>query len=522
MPRSGQEVLHALRSAHGDLQRTVRSLAEERSRQDQELRQAIQDLDQEIRGLAEHYLPELSRPAIAGTFAEVRDDLLTVLAQLQQSQHSAALGRDLLQGEQESLREQIDATTLQLNDKVRQREELEQQVADALAADSGFQKLSQQLQQAESRLAQNERTLAEVKQESQEKLPPYRQSQLFMYLHRRQFGTPAYASTGLVRRLDRWVAELIDYRQARQSYEFLTLTPGLMEDELARRREDFDRLMLEAQSQQQAVAEQTGLTAVLAAGEEIGAARDALLKKLDEVEQSLAQAEQRVEQLGQQHNEFYERGVDRLQKFIAQLKTELLERRVKETLDPRDDALAAKIVAHTRRVSQLQAHLREQASELRAAETQAGTLGQLVNRFQQSNFDAARSEFADSLQPEQLLAEFAKGQVDRQRLWRRLKSAQSFRPVRHTSFDHSGSMSPDTAMVVGAVFQVLGGALDIAARANSGGSSFGGGGRSRSRSSFPSSSSSHRSSSSSRGSSSFSGRSSSSGNRGGFTTGNGF
>ncbi len=50
----------------------------------------------------------------------------------------------------------------------------------------------------------------------------YEADPLFTYLWKRQFGTAAYASRGLTRVLDRWVANLIGYSGARASYAVLT------------------------------------------------------------------------------------------------------------------------------------------------------------------------------------------------------------------------------------------------------------------------------------------------------------
>ena len=85
--------------------------------------------------------------------------------------------------------------------------------------------------------------MAEIRAEAQEKLPSYDKNRLFRYLLDRDYGKPEYKKKGWTRRLDRWVAKLIDYQGARRSYDFLRVTPELMAAEVARRREQFNVLM---------------------------------------------------------------------------------------------------------------------------------------------------------------------------------------------------------------------------------------------------------------------------------------
>ncbi len=78
--------------------------------------------------------------------------------------------------------------------------------------------------------------------EAAEKLPQYDRSRLFRYLHDRGFGTSEYQAAGWVKSLDRWVADLIDFPNARNGYEFLKKAPGLVAAEVARRRDQFAEL----------------------------------------------------------------------------------------------------------------------------------------------------------------------------------------------------------------------------------------------------------------------------------------
>jgi hypothetical protein len=87
-----------------------------------------------------------------------------------------------------------------------------------------------QRQQAAAETADRVATQARQKTEQaeadrSEKGKPYENDPLFQYLWRRRFGTPAYAGGALTRLLDRWVANIVGYDQARADYAMLQEIP---------------------------------------------------------------------------------------------------------------------------------------------------------------------------------------------------------------------------------------------------------------------------------------------------------
>ena len=124
-----------------------------------------------------------------------------------------------------------------------EREKLEQVVSERLHGSDEFKRLSEQALTAETELERNEDRVADIKAEAEKKLPSYDHSRLFKYLYDAGYGTPAYKGKGLTRRLDGWVARMIDYPSARRGYDFLRVTPELMAQEVTRRRDKFNELM---------------------------------------------------------------------------------------------------------------------------------------------------------------------------------------------------------------------------------------------------------------------------------------
>lgn len=81
------------------------------------------------------------------------------------------------------------------------------------------------IQEVQDKVAQADRDLLV-------KRLPYETDPLFMYLWNRGFGTPNYRSKGLVRFLDRKVAQLVGYDMARRNYHVLTELPERLREHL--------------------------------------------------------------------------------------------------------------------------------------------------------------------------------------------------------------------------------------------------------------------------------------------------
>ena len=87
----------------------------------------------------------------------------------------------------------------------RQRDQLQEEVADRLKQMPVYEQLTNEAARAEQRLTSNEERMEQLHAEAAEKLPSYDNSRLFSYLYDRKFGTVDYRYRGLTRRLDRWL-----------------------------------------------------------------------------------------------------------------------------------------------------------------------------------------------------------------------------------------------------------------------------------------------------------------------------
>ena len=283
------------------------------------MNEVIQRRGHSLVELAQHYMPDISSSTIAKQFVEVRSHLQQLLREKQRHEQELQSKWDQNLDRRSELEDQVDVLTQQLNDLATQRDELELELANRLKQHQEFQDLSKQALAAETELKKNELRIAEMREEVAEKLPAYEKSRMFQYLYRRGYGTADYKSRGLTKRLDRWVAKLVNYNKNRQSYNFLRVTPELMAAEVERRRDDFTQLMEQIEAIEDAISDEIGLTQVLQRGNELGKQRENHLTELGRLETERGRIETQLARLEANQNEYYTAGVNRLKEFLGSM-----------------------------------------------------------------------------------------------------------------------------------------------------------------------------------------------------------
>ena len=126
----------------------------------------------------------------------------------------------------------------------RAREEYDQAFAaarQALSGEEGHAALLKARDEAHAHIENARAKAAKAEAERAEKEQPYAADSLFMYLWQRQYGTAAYAATGITRMLDGWVARLIGYGEARVNFAALTEIPKRLTQYVGRLEESATR-----------------------------------------------------------------------------------------------------------------------------------------------------------------------------------------------------------------------------------------------------------------------------------------
>ena len=381
--------------------------------------------------LAKAYLPDISAETIRGTFVEVRDDLAAILVQKNRRQREV---QDKLGGVQRDLEHQeaeLQRITSELDAKVAERERLEKLVAERLHGSEEFKTLSQQALEAEEQLEKNEARVAEVQGDAKEKLPSYDRSKLFRYLYDAGYGTAKYQAKGWTKAIDDWVAKLIDFNTARRGYDFLRVTPELMEAEVKRRRDAFNGLMAQVEAIEDKVGDEVGLTAVMREGQELGSQRDTLVAGVAASQDELRRQQQELLRLSGTQNEFYEQAVARMKNFLAGVPPQELLEHSRETPQREDDAIVAEVSYLGKQLEDAKRQGAAMVHDRQAWDERLGGLQQVLQQFRRAEFDSQRSLFPGDFDVESLVRQYLDGKLSAQQLWSAIHDQQEFAPAWH-------------------------------------------------------------------------------------------
>ncbi len=459
MPIPGRQVFQEIRHAHEQARaNAVRAEGAERHLKT-EVEQVVSDRGTALLELAQHDLPDIRRETIQSTFAEIQRELLLIVERKERTL-SELQGRiqRLLAAEQAASQSRSLADA-QLTQQLAEQTRLQAVVQSELQTHAEFPSLSKQAVEAEAALHRDEKRVADVQAGSSEKLPTYERSSLFQYLYRRRFLTPEYTQRGWTRRLDRWVSDLIGYPTAKRGYEFLKTTPVLMQNELTRRRDVFHQLMAQIETIEDDVAENVGLTPVIAAANEARQQRGRLDEQLATTRQLTVKAQAELAAISQDQCQFYHAALDRYRAFLDDTETAVLEQRAERTASTRDDEIVSRIRFLTEQIGKLQPQLQTTAQEVVASVGVSDGFEFIARRMEQSNFEEDRSHFDDQLQLNQLLERYSKGILSREALWSELKQHQEFERTETETRVMDIVNHPMTHVLAQAMVQVVGAAL---------------------------------------------------------------
>mgnify|MGYP002623509076 CR=1 FL=1 len=424
----GQQVYEFLTAKLDERRERAATLQAEVAELDQRVTELISRRGKALIDLARHYLPEMTQAAISNTFAPVRDDLQAVLKRKHRRQK--IIDGDLEQEirRRNELEQQIATVRLHYNDNQRQQEPLEEQLSQRLKENGEFQKLVDATLHVDQQLARDKQRVEELRQQALEKVPAYENSELFQYLYRRRYGFPEYAQRGITRRLDRWVAGLIDYGRARQSYEFLRVTPELLAAEVERRQDEFDDHRTRMRELESQIAQELGLAQLVQQCSALQSQQQQAEEELLAVTSRTETLEHERRELDTVQGEFYDQAIERFRQFLTETETAVLEARARRTDSPTDDEIVAEIKWLDEQTSEIQNNIHQLHEQLAENEEHVNGLNYVITRCRQSDISSQRCFFDDEFEPSRHVDLFFAGAVSRHDLLRAIRRHLQFRP----------------------------------------------------------------------------------------------
>ena len=285
--------------------------------------------------------------------------------------------------------------------------------------------------------------LETARADRKEKGAPYESDPLFVYLTKRRFGTPEYRAFPLFAILDRWVASLVRYRDAKLNYDRLLELPERLSEHAARVDAEAARLVEAVEAYERGALEKDGVDRLRDAA---GAAR----ARLEALDAGIAAAEARHAEIVARFNETAAGKAGPLADARTLLTDALGGRPIPdlkilaaETASPEDDRIVGELVQLKRERLELEEAREAEHRTLDAHRRRLSDLEDLRRRFKQSRYDSPYSEFPGEDLIGALIIEFLRGSLGRDDLWRRIERGHRTRK-RDWDDDFGGDAWRDT------------------------------------------------------------------------------
>lgn len=429
MTRSGPEVVEALESVAAEAVAEAADAAERRESTERAVREIAERLETRFNELAIEFVPDLDRGTISETLATGRSELIEI-----------ADRRD------RRLRE-LDARRVRLADELRSRDAdwaaadaeataaktafdaKRQEIEAYLAADADYQQMLAGIDTARRRLEADRARLAEVKLDAEEKRPEYDADRLFTYLRDRDYGGPEYRHGGIVARLDRWVARLIDFPALSASYRFLTDVPELMEQEIERRNAELDELVGQSLDAIKMAERRFGLEPLQRAAESSAKEAERRAERRDRTAEQIDDLTEQIEAIRSQEGGFYATAIERYSQTLAQSGDRVLATEASETATLTDDDLVADIRILRGRLTDEERVADEAVAQSERLQKRADDLQFVARRARQSDLGTDRARFPESFSLDDVVGQHSKGVIDRGRMLEILKTTAEIDPT---------------------------------------------------------------------------------------------
>ncbi|MEO9526431.1 hypothetical protein [Roseibium sp.] len=401
------------------IERSTRALTDLQERQSEAYRDLARfRLDTDSAGTLNTRLDSAAREA--RRLLDKRSADYKVLSdQLRQSESERAQ----LQKKRAELDATRDASENQMN-------ELMEAVDSRLEGDAAYQAQRENTETAQATAEAAASKAATSEQDRQQKGKAYEADPLFMYLWKRGYGTPEYKRRGLVRSLDRWVAGLIRFHDARANYAMLTGIP----ERMARHAERCAEIALEEQAK---LAEFSRNAMTDAAGTDLVGMIEDLSGDIDLIDGQLDTLDRRIDTLAGALAEFSggeDADFQKAEEFLSvSLQADDLQdlwRAALDTPSPDDEKIVRRIEDLKERVEQITREIRQDRELQRDIGRRRAELTDVVKRFRSQGYGSWESTFSDDRLTTVLLGELVKGAITGAEYWSRAERAHKRRKPR--------------------------------------------------------------------------------------------
>lgn len=234
-------------------------------------------------------------------------------------------------------------------------ERLKERTRARLMNDEGYAERRRAVDKARAVAAEADKKAQLAEADRIEKSKPFDDDPLFRYLRDRQFGTANYTHRGLTRFLDRWVARMIGYENARPDYVRLTELPQLLREHAETTRAGIAGVEDEQRAFERKALEADGIAALEADYARARSELEAIDKRLREAQVKLASLDANHEKaLLAERDNAYGRALDLLGSTLANESLRSLHVKAKATPTPHDERIVEAIAGMAERLRQVE------------------------------------------------------------------------------------------------------------------------------------------------------------------------
>lgn len=427
--QTGKDVHRGITGRIRDVRRQLRDEQAAVESLQQELATTGERRGSTIRALAEFHLPGMNEEAIAGTLAEMESSVRAVFDE--KKDRAGVVERRIPEqrGTVAEAEAALASVTEALDETGRERARLARVVFAELQQTPEWHGLFSEVRRLEARVAASEKRVDAARRERDERTPAYDRDPLFSYLSRRRFGTATPAGGPVTRSLDRWVAGVMQYDDARAKYDFLNALPDHAAAVLAEDRAALAEAAPPLAALESRVIDRNGLTPVLERGDRLYAERDEARRALREAEAALHELTDEMAALQDERGAYYESAIDGLEAYLEGRTLDELVAMARATGDVRDDVLVADLADIDARLDTLRTELAAHKARRARLDDRLAGLEDIRDRFEADDWNGRRSRFDDGLDINALLLGYIAGTHSSGHVHRVLGRNHSFLPV---------------------------------------------------------------------------------------------
>ena len=325
-----------------------------------------------------------------------------------------------------------DARAQQVDEAEEILDKAEAATQQGLQQDAAYQAQLEMSHQTERTAKHAEEKTQLAQQDRVAKGKPYEDDPLFMYLWKRGYGTSRYHANPLIRFLDRQVARLCRYEDARANYHMLLEIPQRLQKHAGDVRTGADQAFAALEALEQAAADADGIPA--------------LQEQLDQEENALGELDEQLAAHQKTHQELLQRkaafaaGEDQyFRQAVELMAVELrrdgimtLHRDAELTPMPQDDLIVEQLATLGRGRQQIEDTLEQQRGLLKGYHKRLNDLESIRLDFRRHRYDGNQSVFSDGSMVALMLSQFLNGMLSRDGLWREIERQQQTR-VTHSN-----------------------------------------------------------------------------------------